>query len=275
MILTCPECATSYFVDDLRIPRGGRMVKCTTCGNRWRAFQDRSLAEREPPEEEMLVEGPREPQPPTEEDIDFVAAPATPSRKPAPEKKASPALVAGLTALAVVTAALGAAVIFRQQVVGIAPATAPIFAAIGLPVNTLGLVIEAKSQPAFQAGRPVLSVTGSIRNVNKSPTEAPPMRISLLDRNGKAVGGMVAQPLNAKIPPGATRYFAVTLPDPPAGVRELDIAFEPASKGKAAPETHGEPAAHAEGAAPPAPAPVEAQPLPADSPDALKKHEQH
>src|SRR5687767_8909725 len=61
MILTCPECATSYFVDDLRIPRGGRMVKCTTCGNRWRAFQDRSLPEREVPEEEMLVEAPRAP----------------------------------------------------------------------------------------------------------------------------------------------------------------------------------------------------------------------
>ncbi|HEX7885168.1 MAG TPA: zinc-ribbon domain-containing protein, partial [Phenylobacterium sp.] len=27
MILTCPECATSYFVDDLKVPRGGRMVK--------------------------------------------------------------------------------------------------------------------------------------------------------------------------------------------------------------------------------------------------------
>lgn len=277
MILTCPECATSYFVDDLRIPRGGRMVKCTTCGNRWRAFQDRSLAEREQREDEMLVEEPRAPQPPAEEDIEFIAPPAKPSRKSEQEKKkASPALVAGLTALAVVAAGLGAAVIFRQQVVGIAPATAPIFAAIGLPVNTLGLVIEAKSQPAFQAGRPVLSVTGSIRNINKSPTEAPPIRISLLDRNGKSVGGMVAQPLNAKIPPGATRYFALTLPDPPAGVRELDIAFEPPAKGEAAAKAHVEaaPAAHSEVAAP-APAPVEAQPLPADSPDALKKHDQH
>jgi len=275
MILTCPECATSYFVDDLRIPRGGRMVKCTTCGNRWRAFQDRSLPEREEPEDEMLVEGPRTP--PPEDDLEFVSAPVTPVRKPEPEKKkASPALVATMSVIAALAVAAGAAVIFRQQVVGVVPATAPVFAAIGLPVNTLGLVMDAKLQAGFQAGKPVLSVTGSIRNVNKVPTEAPPIRIGLLDRNGKVLAGMLAQPLNAKIPPGAIRYFAISLPDPPSGAHDVDIAFEPRAKGKvaagkghAAPaEAHAAPAEHA-------PPPVEAQPLPADSPDALKKHEQH
>ena len=31
MILTCPECATSYFVDDSKVP-AGRQVKCSNCG---------------------------------------------------------------------------------------------------------------------------------------------------------------------------------------------------------------------------------------------------
>jgi predicted Zn finger-like uncharacterized protein len=271
MILTCPECATSYFVDDLRIPRGGRMVKCTTCGNRWRAYQDRSLPERETPEEEMLVEGPREP-PSTADDLEFVAAPAAPTRKPA-KKKASVGVVVALSVAAVLALILGGAVLFRQQVAGVIPSTAPIFAAIGLPVNTLGLVIEGvKSQPTFQAGRPVLSVTGAIRNANKVSTEAPPIRISLLGKDGKPVAGILAQPLNAKIPPGATRYFAVSLPDPPAGARELDVAFEPRAGGAAAAKDHAAPLE--------APGAVEAQPLPADSPDALNppvtaKHEQH
>jgi predicted Zn finger-like uncharacterized protein len=265
MILTCPECATSYFVDDLRIPRGGRMVKCTSCGNRWRAFQDRSEPEREKPEDEMLVEGPREAPAPAD-DLEFVAAPAVPTRKPAPKKKASPGIVVGVSLVAVLAVALGGAVVFRQKVADLVPATAPAFAAIGLPVNTLGLVIEGvKQQKTFQAGRPVLSVTGAIRNVRKASIEAPPIRINLVDKAGKPVAGILAQPLNAKLPPGATRYFAVTLPDPPAGSHALDISFEPAAKGGKA---HAEPE-------PNAAAPVEAQPLPADSPDALTKHEQH
>jgi predicted Zn finger-like uncharacterized protein len=272
MILTCPDCATSYFVDDLRIPRGGRMVKCTSCGNRWRAFQDRSEAEREKPEDEMLEEGPRAAPDPPGDDLEFVA-PTAPTRKPPAKKKASVGTVVGASLLVVVAMALGGALVFRQQVADIAPATAPTFAAIGLPVNTLGLVIEGvKQQKTFQAGRPVLSVTGAIRNVRKASIEAPPIRISLVDKAGKPVAGILAQPLNAKLPPGATRYFAVTLADPPAGSFALDISFEPPAKGGKA---HAEPAAaHAE-SAPHAAAPVEAQALPADSPDALTKHEQH
>ena len=37
MILTCPECATSYFVDDSKIPEAGREVRCASCGARWHA----------------------------------------------------------------------------------------------------------------------------------------------------------------------------------------------------------------------------------------------
>ena len=52
MILTCPECATSYFVDDSRIPAGGRSVKCTSCGARWRVMPDA------PPEAEAAAAEP-------------------------------------------------------------------------------------------------------------------------------------------------------------------------------------------------------------------------
>ena len=245
------------------------MVKCTTCGNRWRAFQDRTLAEGEAPEREPVADAPRPA--PVPDDVEIVAPPVVPKSKPAPKPKAKTpvGLIVGVSLIAVLGLAAGGVILFRQQVAGLVPATAPAFAAIGLPVNTLGLVIEAKSRPMLQGGRPIWSVTGSIRNVNKTPTEAPPMRFSLLDKEGKPLAALLAQPLNAKIPPGATRYFAVSLPDPPAGAHALDIVFEPGAKAETPKaEAHAAPA-HA------APAPVEAEPLPADSPDALKTHEQH
>lgn len=247
------------------------MVKCTSCSNRWRAFQDRDEAEGEAPESRAVADAPPEPQPATPgDDLEIVAAPVRPVRKAEPRKKASVGMVVGVSLATVLVLALGGAVVFRQKVSELVPATAPVFAAIGMPVNTLGLVIEGvKQQPTFQGGRPVLSVTGAIRNVRKVSIEAPPIRISLVDKDGKAVAGVLAQPLNAKVPPGAVRYFAVALPDPPAGSHALDIAFEIPAKGEAAHAPAK--AAHAE----PAAAPVEAQPLPADSPDALTKHEQH
>ena len=92
MILTCPECATSYFVDDLRIPRLGRMVKCTNCSHRWRAFQDRAEAEKEIPEDDLVFEekSEPEPEPPPEEEIEFVAAPAIPRRRNGPPPRRRP-----------------------------------------------------------------------------------------------------------------------------------------------------------------------------------------
>ena len=43
MILTCPECATSYFVPDDRIGPAGRRVRCHACAHSWRAVADEPL----------------------------------------------------------------------------------------------------------------------------------------------------------------------------------------------------------------------------------------
>lgn len=250
------------------------MVKCTSCGARWRAFQDRSLAEGEPPEDDLLVEGPPVEAPPADDEI--VAEPIVPRRdkgKAKSKPKSSPVMAVGLAVLAGLAVAAGAAVILRHQIAGVLPATGPLYAAIGLPVNTLGLVIEGvTSKPGFQAGKPVLSVTGAIRSVSKASVEAPVLRVSLLDREGKAIAGVVARPLNGRVPPGATRYFALSLPDPPAGATELEVAFDPDAPLEAPPAVKVAPAPPSAVAAT-APAPLEAQPLAPGSPDALESHD--
>src|ERR1700761_5037346 len=43
MILTCPECATGYFVEDEQVPATGRAVRCASCGHRWTALPERPL----------------------------------------------------------------------------------------------------------------------------------------------------------------------------------------------------------------------------------------
>src|SRR6185312_3623916 len=54
MILTCPECATSYFVDDSRISPAGRTVKCSNCGARWTATPE-GAADAPAPEPEAAA----------------------------------------------------------------------------------------------------------------------------------------------------------------------------------------------------------------------------
>jgi predicted Zn finger-like uncharacterized protein len=228
MILTCPECATSYFVDEDRIPRQGRMVRCSTCGARWRALPE---GESEP--EEDLAAAPLDdivaepaPRAEPEPDLEFVAA-AKPAR--AAKKKTSPALAVASAVIVLLALGVGGLIVMRQQVAGTIPGSAAAFAAIGLPVDTTGLVIEGvKFKPALVAGQPVLSVTGAIRNIRHQAVVSPPIRISLLDKAGKPLAGRVADPLpgSARVPPGAVRYFAINLPDPPANARQLEVRFD-------------------------------------------------
>lgn len=284
MILTCPECATSYFVDDSKIPAEGRVVKCASCGARWTATP-------EPPEElepELVADAPApqpfDPEPAAETPISELPGEALPkafrakadTERRVREAAATGIIWAGMAAVLVLLIAV--AIIFRADVVRMWPRTASIYAGIGLPVNSLGLVIEGvRFEPSLQEGHAALSVSGMIRNIENEPVVTPPLRISLLDAEGKALATKIARPADARIPPGETRHFAIALLDPPAAAKELEVAFAPrelvavsVKQGDPAPKAEPQAALRPAPASPPA---VEAQPLPPGSPDALPAHD--
>lgn len=268
MILTCPDCATSYFVDDDRIPPGGRTVKCSSCGVRWRATPAQSDVDTSEPEVSATIEPDPAPTTDLPAAVIEVAGPATKAkrpRKPVPWK-----LLAGLGAGIVLILTLAGLVIFRQPLVNAMPAVAPAYGAVGLKVDALGLKLEDVSfDAAFEAGRPTLMVKGVVHNIRREALVAPPITIRLLDADEVLIGGVAARTLNATVPPGGRRYFAITIPGPPAGIATVEIAFDTVTKRAAA---HGpvQSTPHAEAAV--APAAMEAQPLPAGSPDALAPH---
>ena len=259
MILTCPDCATSYFVDDDRIPPAGRTVKCSNCGVRWRTEPAGATAAS--PD---LVPAPESSEPQQAATGDEMA-------KPKPVRKAdSWRHYAGLAAIILLVLVLAGAVTFRQTVVNLLPAAAPVFGALGLKVDNTGLAIESVTfEPRFEADQPTLLVKGVIRNRRNEARRAPPIRIRLLDAKGEVVGGMTARPVNSAVPAAALRYFAITVLDPPAEMARIKIDFDVNAKAEA-PFHHGA-VAHADAAL----APVEAQPLEEGAPDALPSHAEH
>jgi predicted Zn finger-like uncharacterized protein len=284
MILTCPECATSYFVDDGRIPPAGRKVKCSSCGHYWIATPEAPAAgeappahapreadpppaapqpQAESPPEEEVAAAPAEP-PEAEPPAPSIRRRASPTRRP-PEPRSNALVWAGVAALA--AALIAGVIVFRMQVVRLWPASSAAYAGLGLAVDGGGLVLEqVQVAPTFVDGRPVLSVTGAIRNVRGEPAEAPPVRVTLLNRAGKPVAAKIARPVEATVPPRALRRFAIAITDPPANARDLEVRFVTGREAKAAPR-----AAEAVLATPasPAPEPAPAVPLP---PPAAPEH---
>jgi len=272
MILTCPECATSYFVDDSRIAATGRTVKCSNCGARWTAMPEGAEAVAPPPAPARPAPPTPAPPPPPKVDelvIDGpepVSAPIVPKRATAQKREANGKVMVWAVSAGVAALLIAGAIVFRGQVVKLFPASQAAYAGLGLPVSSL-TIEKVKADPGFQGGRAVLSVTGQIRNDSDQAVAVPPVRVTLLDRLGKAVAVKVAQPIDKTEPGKSVRYFAVTMVDPPASLHDLEVAFE-TSKPGAKPVKATVPAAPA----PPAsglPAPVDAKPLPPGSPDAL------
>lgn len=285
MILTCPECATRYFVDDAKLGAEGRTVRCASCGHRWRAKAEAELELVSSAEEGAVAANPAEPQ--------AKEKPAEPLPKAfrarAVEKKTMrQAMVHGVVwavMAAVLLVILIAAALFRGDIVRLIPRAAGAYAMVGLTVNPTGLVFEGvAAHPALQDGHSALVVSGTIRNVENRAVVAPAIRIEVLDKSGKAVASQIAATDNAHIKPGEARHFVVSVIDPPASANNVEVAFafdDAKGKTKLNAASHDVPAArpaqpvHAlRGATAPEPvdvAPVieAAQPLAADSPFAV------
>ena len=238
MILTCPECATSYFADDSSIG-AGRTVRCASCGNTWRAEPDppsEAIADVEPPEPEDDPFASTAPvadselfERPIVQSVDEDPILATPIAGRKDRVKREGGVRSGM-----VWAALGAslallvvaALVFRFDIVRLWPKTASAYAGIGLPVNGIGLEIEkVHGRQSLMDGRPALVVTGMLHNVRHETIVAPPISIALLDKSGRRVLVKTIVADDPLVPPGQTREFKLSLLNPPAGASSLDITL--------------------------------------------------
>jgi predicted Zn finger-like uncharacterized protein len=267
MILTCPECASRYFVDDSKVGATGRVVRCASCGHRWNARNEAAgddlfdepatptlASQIEDIEQVPETAGASadDEEPPVSalpgEELPKVFRARADAERRLREATATGVIWAGMAAaMAVVVVA---ALIFRIDVVKILPGSAGAYAAVGLPVNTIGLVIDRdsiKAQPIMLEGHAAVTVTGTIRNITEHDVLAPPLRVELLNKQEKRVAGQLAAAADAKIPPGQVRHFSITFMNPPRTAKDLQIGFATeagaAKAVKAAlktPEGHGE-----------------------------------
>ncbi len=244
MILTCPECASRYFVDDSKVGATGRVVRCASCGNRWTARNDEAVDdlfdEPEPPTLASQLESAEQiPVAALEAEVEEPPVSALPGEELPKVFRAradAERRLRAATATGVIWAGMAAAMavmvigalIFRIDVVRIMPGSAGAYAAVGLPVNTVGLVIDRdsiKAQPSMQDGHAAVTITGTIRNITEHEVVAPPLRVELMSKDDTRVAGQLAAATDPKIPPGLIRHFSITFLDPPRTAKDLQIGL--------------------------------------------------
>ena len=134
------------------------------------------------------------------------------------------AIWAGLVAAVALAVVLGA--VFREQVVKIVPGAASAYAAIGMPVNAAGLLIDnVHAEPSMLQGHKALTVTGSLRNVAARPVTVPAFRIGVLAKDGRTLDQKLIQISAPPLKVGEARPFSLIVADPPPGYQDVSVTF--------------------------------------------------
>ncbi|WEK57434.1 MAG: DUF3426 domain-containing protein [Candidatus Brevundimonas phytovorans] len=233
MILTCPACATSYFVPDDAIGPNGRRVRCKSCGHDWRATpEDEPLELSAAAAAEPVVEaagfGKREDAP---ESLAETPAPELPRAfraKAEQQRKMRRAAAQGAVwaGLAVVFLALiGAAFVYRLPIVQAWPQAAAVYKLVGAPVNLAGLEFEAVGIRLAPHDPGKVIVSGALRNIRDNEVVAPPVRVAVVNAAGAEIAHRILRLETAPVLPGKVQGFAVVIPDPDHKAASAGFAF--------------------------------------------------
>jgi len=150
--------------------------------------------------------------------------------------------IIGIAVGAVIVAFLVAAVVLKDTVVGMIPATAGIYDMIGLGGEELGAglaIQKVKSARETEQGQEVLVVRGIVTNVSEIERRVPIIKVLLFDGEGHAIQDALAAALKNKLAPKASVSFKARLVEPSPLARRLEVTFAEAAQGE-----HGEKKAH-------------------------------
>ena len=234
MILTCPACATSYFVSDAAIGPSGRRVRCKACGHDWRAMPEDAPLELDEGVAEAVAPALAKPAVQSEAaaEDDVTTAPLTQAFRARAEQKrrTRQAVRQGLAwGLMIVLMLVGfmAAYIWRDAIVARVPKLASAYQLVGIETNPIGLDFEAISTGFARNDISQIYVSGALRNLRAREIVAPPIRIALLDRTGREYDHHILRLEGPPVLPGGVRGFAVILPNPDGRFAETRLRLVP------------------------------------------------
>jgi predicted Zn finger-like uncharacterized protein len=237
MILTCPACSVRYVVDPRALGVKGRMVRCARCAHTWR---------QTPPDEgaPQAVAAP----PPAASAPAASSAPAAPAeprrreRSPAPSKEEriqlpaiakpkrnwEPVLAAAAAVVILIAGLAAAAVIERDRIARLYPATADLFARAGFPVSDIGIGLDVRAnKPVLDManGLPTLVIDGNVVNVSSVARTVPKLVVMLLDQSDHDLQDVTVAPSTARLLPGESATFKTSITQPPEAAHHVVVVF--------------------------------------------------
>jgi hypothetical protein len=138
----------------------------------------------------------------------------------------SPALA---TIVAIVLGSMSLAGL-KEEIVRLAPASASLYAAAGLPVNLRGLEFRGvTSRVTAENSQRLLKVQGEIANLRSGLNQVPPIEMVVQSDDGRPLYRWTAAVPKAKLGRGETVAFETRLVAPPEAAHDVKIRFAQAN----------------------------------------------
>lgn len=117
-------------------------------------------------------------------------------------------------------------VALRTEIVRLVPSLAPVYAALGLPVNVIGLDFkDVKTLRTLVDGAEKLMINATIQSVAGGAVPVPPIVVTLTDASGNAIYEWSVAPRVGRIDPGDSYAFETQLPAPPGIATGIRLTF--------------------------------------------------
>jgi predicted Zn finger-like uncharacterized protein len=148
-------------------------------------------------------------------------------RKPREERSRVSRYFANLpTACAAMGALVVALVLWRTDVVRLAPQTANFYRMVGLNVNLRGLAFrDVKVTTETVEGKTVLVIEGIVVGESKKAVDLPRLRFSVRDAQGAEIYAWNSVLEQTTLSPGEHASFKSRLASPPAEGKSIDVRF--------------------------------------------------
>lgn len=129
-------------------------------------------------------------------------------------------------AVCLLVAVVAGGLLFRTEIVKLAPSMAGVYSALGMGVNVVGLEFSDVSTVMSRRGdSDVISVTATIHGVEARRVVVPPVVVSLLDAQGAPLYQWSVMPPAPDVEPGEAVAFSAELASPPKGATQLRLGF--------------------------------------------------
>ena len=247
MLIVCPSCASEYMIDPGRLGAEGRSVRCASCKETWFV----APGPQEPEAAPLIDSDPHA----AVDDEDTAAWEQFSNASPKAEEQEYPAskaedglraatraaggssrrfTAAGPLMIVAILVIAGSASWGRTHMVRAFPATAALYASIGLPVNLRGLEFRAVRSELVAAGTDFfLVVEGEIANISGRDAAVPPIEIGVRGAEGQMLYTWTNDPPRKTMAMSDTARFRARLAAPPADARQVLVRFAGGQEGAA------------------------------------------